>query len=401
MAMACSSGTDFADAARLGATNSSGQPIPYEIRSSFKYIPGGLLNRPGVPEVPSLFTGDEEFVAFFGTAAEAEADAAATSSVAISSFEMMDTEVTIQMFADYLNSLNDIFEGSEVFDDPENIYKPVMHLTNLCGLYKRDSSGLSIVEEVSQIYSQTYDEVTFTLGKPGLGKPKSYIDPFSSIQKARMAGGSCTYEAAPGRGNHPMAFVSKLEALDFARWLGIGNRLPTIEEFHYAAKGGGNVDFGTSSGDLFDDVDPVTGDPIYLANVQGVYAEGNGLEPVKSYPSNPYGLFDMTGNLWEWTGSPEDLNVLETGESSSLVYYPVPVGGSYLTTEISKVSTWYFRWLWVKEITDTSVSVLYRNLENWSADVGFRVLYSNTIQGELALPPPNFFTDDTNDQPEQ
>ena len=65
-----------------------------------------------------------------------------------------------------------------------------------------------------------------------------------------------------------------------------GYRLPTVEEWQYAAKGG--QEFKCSGSDNLDEV--------------GWYSENSGKKthPVAQKNSNVYGLYDMSGNVWEW-----------------------------------------------------------------------------------------------------
>jgi formylglycine-generating enzyme len=65
-----------------------------------------------------------------------------------------------------------------------------------------------------------------------------------------------------------------------------GLDLPTESEWEYACRGGRNYQYGTDDGTL----------SITKANFQGV----GHLVDAGSYPANPYGLYDMCGNAWEW-----------------------------------------------------------------------------------------------------
>jgi formylglycine-generating enzyme required for sulfatase activity len=103
-----------------------------------------------------------------------------------------------------------------------------------------------------------------------------------------------------GRENDPVVQVSWDDAYAYARWA--GKRLPTEAEWEYAARGG-------LEGKRFVWGDEFRPGGKYLANTfQGHFpdhaAPEDGYEkrsPVKSFPANGYGLYDMAGNVWEWT----------------------------------------------------------------------------------------------------
>lgn len=103
-----------------------------------------------------------------------------------------------------------------------------------------------------------------------------------------------------GLEDHPVVQVGYEDALAYAHWA--GKALPTEAEWEYAAWGG-------REGSEFAWGDTLAPDGRHMANTwQGEFPwENQCLDgyawtaPVGSFPANGYGLYDMIGNVWEWT----------------------------------------------------------------------------------------------------
>ncbi len=144
-----------------------------------------------------------------------------------------------------------------------------------------------------------------------------------------------------GKENHPVVHVAYEDAAAYARWR--GRELPTEAQWEYAARGGraGEPDRASA----FD----ADGTPI--ANTwQGIFPVYNTAEdgyvrtaPVGCYEANGYGLYDMIGNVWEWTSdwygphhprepadNPTGPSILELRLARGQVPIKVIKGGSYL-----------------------------------------------------------------------
>jgi formylglycine-generating enzyme required for sulfatase activity len=382
LGLACSSGSDITNAStQQAAYTSTGEPIPYDIRRSFKRITAGNLtfinvihNYSPTDEIDALALENIE-------TRNPEAD------VRISEFGLMETEVTIGMYVKFLNSVQQLKDALDstattttstfTFSSPELLYRNAMYDDTTCGIILlRNSEPQDIVVTPEDLAG------TFTLSKA------QTIDPFTqpqfkSRQKGRSNGDSSeliTFQAAPTRSDYPMVYVTQDDAKEFCTWLGVNYRLPTQNEWSYAAKAGREkVDFGTSTGDVYElDINgALTGR--YLANVQGTNATSSSSHDVSTtpFPPNAFGLYDMCGNVFEWTYyKGED-------QSSGDARRKGLMGGSFRSTLLSTATIW---------------APWFMSSGGYTSDVGFRVLYDGSRALTTAQGIEQFYIDEFNNQ---
>jgi formylglycine-generating enzyme len=136
-----------------------------------------------------------------------------------------------------------------------------------------------------------------TRGPVDLSNPYNWWTYVAGADWRHPRGPDTMSEALP---NHPVVHVAFEDVEAYARWR--GQELPTEAEWEFAARGGLEATEFTWGSEYMPNGTP-------MANTwQGEFPWQNRVEdgyewtaPVGTFPPNGYGLFDMAGNVWEWT----------------------------------------------------------------------------------------------------
>ncbi len=162
---------------------------------------------------------------------------------------------------------------------------------------------------------------------------------------------------------HPVTLVQYVDAVAYCQWLsgltGKPVRLPTEAEWEKAARAG-------LDGKRYpwgDDID--TSRANFLPDPSFKYKRGT--EPVRSYPSNGYGLFDMAGNVWQWVSDWYDPDYYPVSEYRNPQGPPFGRfrcvrGGSWVNDDVS-----FLRCAHRHEVP----------ADTYAYSIGFRIAYSS------------------------
>ena len=222
--------------------------------------------------------------------------------VVVSSFYMDETEVTNSQFLEFVEATEYVTIAEKAIDweeiktqVPPGTPKPADSLLEAGSLVFKSTNGPVDLNNYSQWWQWT------------IGADWRHPEgPNSSIE---------------GKMDHPVVHVAWEDAKAYAEWA--GKRLPTEAEWEWASMGGqsdAKYPWGNESVEKASD----------KANFwQGKFPYQNyvldGYEttaPVKSFPPNGYGLYDMAGNVWEWCKDKYDFNTYAQYDSEKGVKDP-------------------------------------------------------------------------------
>jgi formylglycine-generating enzyme required for sulfatase activity len=157
----------------------------------------------------------------------------------------------------------------------------------------------------------------------------------------------------------PVVNVSYKDAMEFCAWasdkFGVGVRLPTEAEWEYAALAGGRGPYSWGAGD-----------PKALARYKGNRAPDEATVRGNAFPANRFGLYNMSGNVWEW--------VLDYHSKDYYMTSPIrnPAGPGTGTKRVIRGGSW--------DENETSLSAARRASRDpaeRSDQIGFRVVVSS------------------------
>lgn len=280
--------------------------------------------------------------------------------VYVDSFWMDATEVTNRQFQAFVDATDYVTFAERPM--PEEVIQQYTQMakTNLAGM-QRELATLSGTDRDAMMAAIARLEQAMTTihlsGAILFKEPEGVVYSETDINQWWQIVPGATWKTPGGPGttiegleDHPVVNVTHEDAAAYASW--VGKRLPTEAEWERAARSGlERKPF------VWGDEFAPEGDSVWMANIwQGAWPYENTGEdgyiltsPVKSFPPNAYGLYDIAGNVWEIVADHYHSHAYEirdagarnpTGPTARQVHYPgkrlethVTRGGSFLCSD--------------------------------------------------------------------
>lgn len=291
----------------LSSCSDPGEPVSTEDTapsSASHDAPPGMVLIPG----GSFYRG--------GDAGEMEGDSASHQSaypiheVEVDAFWIDATEVTNRQFQEFVEATGYVTFSERQVPEKELQALKAEAQRNLARLelFSRQATGpdqeeiLAAMEEIRETSKFLHLEgaVVFAIPEGELTDPNDLSQWWGWVPGANWREPTGPGSTLEGLEDHPVVNVNYEDAAAYAKWA--GKRLPTEAEWEKAARGGLDRQPYVWGSEMFPN-----GEETWMANIwQGEWPQENtradgffATSPVKSFPKNGYGLYDMAGNVWE------------------------------------------------------------------------------------------------------
>ena len=236
--------------------------------------------------------------------------------------------------------------------DAQTFDQPAMVFIQGGSFNMGSNNGMSIEKPVHAV----------TINSFNIGKYEVTVVEYKAFCKATGHSMPTTFSLKVGRWNdmHPMRDVSFDDATAYCNWLSdmsnVNYRLPTEAEWEYAARGGNQSRGYIYSGS--DDLDEV-----------GWNIDNSGKEThsIGRKKPNELGIYDMTGNVWEWCSDWYDGNYYAYSPASN------PKGPTSGDHRVLRGGSWSFP----ASICRVAMRYDYSPADYLASSFGFRVVSSN------------------------
>jgi len=234
-------------------------------------------------------------------------------SVTLSGFKISEKEITNSEYIDFLNAANAdgwLSVQEQTIADPCGTNQEFVVL------------GAGNGPNAGQIYLQ--------LGETGGCTSDGHAEDIDNKSWIQYDQSSETFSLIDNsKANWPVNWVRWYGAYAFTQYYGID--LPSEAQWEYAARGGQQLEYPTNDGTLSMTKANYNGD------VPGVLNETGHSVATGSYPANPYGLYDMGGNVWEWC-----MDYYDVGFYTSGTIDPVNTAAGAQSSRVRRGGSWNY-----------------------------------------------------------